>query len=261
MAHRTLIGGTSYEISGGKALINGSGYHIAGGKTLVNGTSYDISFGTPASSLAIGSSLYFNVNGAEKEFWVVQQGLPSSLYDNSCNGTWLLMKDIYETRQWHSSDRNSYSSSTIHTYLNGTFLGLFDTDIQTAIKEVKIPYRPGTSGTTVNSGPNGLPAKIFLLSGYEVGFTASDSGYFPADGVKLSYFDSGKETPALNKRIAYLNGSATDWWLRSPSTYSTYQVGFVSRRGTNGSSKSSDLYGVRPAFVLPSDFDITNYLS
>ena len=45
---------------------------------------------------AIGSIVKLKVNGAAKEFIVVHQGKPSSLYDESCNGTWLLMKDIYE---------------------------------------------------------------------------------------------------------------------------------------------------------------------
>lgn len=45
MAHKTLIGGTAYEISGGKTLIGGTAYSLAKGRTLVGGTGYDISFG------------------------------------------------------------------------------------------------------------------------------------------------------------------------------------------------------------------------
>lgn len=44
MAHKTLIGGTAYEIKGGKTLVGGTAYEIKGGKTLVGGTAYDISF-------------------------------------------------------------------------------------------------------------------------------------------------------------------------------------------------------------------------
>lgn len=43
MAHKTLIGGTSYEVSGGKTLVDGTAYSITGGRTLVDGTGYDIS--------------------------------------------------------------------------------------------------------------------------------------------------------------------------------------------------------------------------
>ena len=59
--------------------------------------------------------------------------------------------------------------------MNSTFLNLFDANIQAKIKQIKIPYRPG-SGTsqTINSGANGLSAKIFLLSDREVGYTQSN---------------------------------------------------------------------------------------
>lgn len=44
MGQRTLIDGTAYTISGGRAKINGTSYNIKGGTTLVNGTAYNISF-------------------------------------------------------------------------------------------------------------------------------------------------------------------------------------------------------------------------
>lgn len=45
MAHKTLINGTAYSVSGGKTLVNGTGYSIKNGKTLVGGTAYGIEFG------------------------------------------------------------------------------------------------------------------------------------------------------------------------------------------------------------------------
>lgn len=45
MGHKTLIGGTAYEISGGKTLVNGTAYSIDKGKTLVGGTAYEVGFG------------------------------------------------------------------------------------------------------------------------------------------------------------------------------------------------------------------------
>ena len=205
------------------------------------------------SSLAVGTTVRLNINNSPKEFIIVHQGKPSSIYDESCNGTWLLMKDIYENRQWHSSDVNKLESSTIHSYLNSTFLNLFDSNIKDAIKQVKIPYRKnGGSGGTNQSGANGLSCKIFLLSGYEVGWTSSDNQYFPQDGAKLSYFESGTGTSANNKRIAKLNGSAAGWWLRSPHTNRTNYVWHVYISGNYIGDNPSKSYGIRPAFILPS---------
>lgn len=205
------------------------------------------------STKAVGSTVKLKVDGSLKEFIVVHQGKPSSMYDESCNGTWLLMKDCYVSRAWHSSNINKYESSDIHSYLNNTFINLFDSNIKDAIKQVKLPYRKnGGSGGQDQSGANGLLCKIFLLSGYEVGWTTSDNSYFPVDGAKLAYFESGTGTSANNKRIAYLNGSAALWWLRSPSTSNTYNVWSVYSGGYCDYNYASNSYGIRPALVLPS---------
>lgn len=209
--------------------------------------------GIPAGTLAVRATVKVPVNGAAREFIVIHQGRPAAMYDESCNGTWLLMKDCYENRQWHSSNNNDCAASTIHSYLNGAFLNLFDANIQAAIKQVKIPYRKnGGSGGTDQTGANGLSCKVFLLSGYEVGWTTSTSSYFPVDGAKLSYFEAGTGSSADNKRIAKLNGSATSWWLRSPHTGSTSYVWGVHSSGAYYHSLAGNSNGVRPALVLDS---------
>lgn len=203
------------------------------------------------STKAVGSTVKLTVNGKAREFIVVHQGKPSSVYDESCNGTWLLMKDIYENRVWQSGNINKYESSDIHSYLNNTFLKLFDSNIQGAIKQVKLPYRKnGGSGGTTQQGANGLPCKIFLLSAPEVHYEHSyiDSG----EGAVLSYFASCVTNNADSKRVAYLSGSAAYWWLRSPYTRSTNLVWLVRSDGNYDYYYASNSYGIRPALVLPS---------
>ena len=213
---------------------------------------------TKLGSMSVGSTVKLKLGGTARDFLVVHQGLPSSMYDSSCNGTWLLLKDIYTTRTWDSSN-NDYKNSDIHSYLNGTFLNLFDNDIKNAIKQVKIPYQNGTgSGGSVASGANGLSCKIFLLSGYELGWTTSDNSYFPRDGAKLSYFSSGTSSSANNKRIANYNGSATLWWLRSPLTGNTDLVWDVYSGGSCGGWYCDGTCGVRPALVLDSSLSVSN---
>lgn len=256
-AHKTIINGTAYEVKGGKCMVNGTVYNILKGRTLIDGTGYDIalsSAGTKIETLNVGQSVYANVGGVRKEFIVVHQGLPSSLYDASCDGTWLLMKDIYDNRQWNSRNSNAYETSDINTYLNGPFFNLFDSNIQGIIKQVKIPYRKnGGSGDADQSGANGLSAKIFLLSGYEVGWTTSNHELFPQDGAKLSYFESGTGTSANKKRIAYLDGSAAIWWLRSPSIGYTDRVWRIGAGGSYDYNNVFSSFGIRPALILPSD--------
>lgn len=205
------------------------------------------------SSKAIGSTIKLKVNGSAKDFIVVHQGKPSSVYDDSCNGTWLLMKDIYENRQWHSSNTNDYANSTIHSYLNSTFLNLFESNIKNAIKQVKLPYRKGSgTSTTVTSGSNGLSAKIFLLSATETSF---DFSYMPSgEGAELAYFKGCADNSSDSKRVAKLNGSAASWWLRSPNCGSNFSSGAlgVSSCGDWDFGYCSYSLGIRPALILPS---------
>ena len=204
------------------------------------------------SSKAIGSTIKLKVNGSARNFIVVHQGKPSSVYDDSCNGTWLLMQDIYENRAWHSSNTNDYANSTIHSYLNSTFLNLFESNIKNAIKQVKLPYRKGSgTSTTVTSGSNGLSAKIFLLSATETSFNFSS--YMPSgEGAELAYFKGCADNSTDSKRVAYLNGSATVWWLRSPRCYGFYSALCVYSNGDWGNYNCSYSYGIRPALILPS---------
>ena len=201
---------------------------------------------------AVGSIVKIKVNGASKDFIVVQQGNPNtSTYDSSCAGTWLLMKDIYTTSTF--GNNNSYKDSSIHTYLNGTFYNLIDSDIRAAIKQVKIPYLNGTGGGdgSLATGANGLSTKVFLLSGYEVGWTTSDDINFPKDGIRLAYFGSG--SGGNSKRVAYNGSSADRWWLRSPHTDNHGSVWAVNTEGSYDAGRwnyHSD--GVRPALILPS---------
>ena len=209
------------------------------------------------SSKAIGSTIKLKVNGSAKDFIVVHQGKPSSVYDDSCNGTWLLMKDIYENRAWHSSNTNDYANSTIHSYLNSTFLNLFESNIKNAIKQVKLPYRKGSgTSTTVTSGSNGLSAKIFLLSATETSFSFS---YMPSgEGAELAYFKGCADNSSDSKRVAKLNGSAAVWWLRSPVCNYSNRALYVNSNGDWGNFYCSDSYGIRPALILPSSLLVSD---
>ena len=259
MSHKTLISGTAYEVVGGAQMIDGTKFQMGGGKTILGGTGYDIPFATgiPIGNLAVGSAVALNIGN----FIVVHQGKPSSLYDDSCNGTWLLMKDIYEKRRWNSERVNDYANSEINSYLNGTFFTLLDSKAQKAIKEVKIPYRAGSGyGPNITSGENGLLVKSFLLSATEVNLGAPYEP--PNEGACLSYFSGTKQGTGDAKRIAYLNGSATAWWTRSPFCYRDLGARRAITVDSIGSNSAEDCNvgawtGIRPALIVSPKTKVT----
>ena len=208
---------------------------------------------TRLCNMAVGSTVKIKVNGTVKDFIIVQQGNPdSTIYDSSCDGTWLLMQDIYENRAWHSSNTNDYANSDIYSYLNSTFFDLIDADIHKDIKQVKIPYRKdsGTS-TTITSGSNGLSAKIFLLSATEISF--SFTTYMPSgEGTELAYFKGCADSSSDSKRVAHLNGSTALWWLRSPRCDTSGYALCVNSDGSWNNNSCASSLGIRPALILPS---------
>ena len=213
--------------------------------------------GATAGSLAVGSSVFTNVNGTKTEFIVVHQGKPSSLYDDSCNGTWLLMKDVYEKHQWDPTETNQYANSNINTWLNNDFLTKFDSEVKNIITQVKIPYGAGNKESTVYSGSNGLSVKVFLLGGYEVGWTTGNNSYLVIDGTKLDYFEYGTGTEANNKRVALFDGGTSGWWTRTPVRINKDVAFNVSYNGSIRNNYVFANLGIRPAFIIPYETNIS----
>lgn len=261
MGHFARVNGVGREIASGWTKVNGIEREISLGRTQIKGVGYDIPFNTILGKLPVGASVFTNLDGELREFIVVQQGLPSSMYSETCNDTWLLMKDVYADGVWPDIIDN----------LDSIFLPKFDAEIQNKIKQVKIPYYTGKSQDKVYSGEQGETCTIFFLSAKELGLVDTWN-WIPNDGVLLSYFYNGAGDAANQRRIAYLNGKPTEWWTRSkqtrtggdPADVNAHTVGSDGDHSTmhikthhvhpDGSQFWSNASsGMRPAFIMPSD--------
>ena len=202
------------------------------------------------SAKNVGDTIYIKENGTRQPYLIVHKGSPSTAYSGFDNGVVVLRKDIHSKGVYDSST-NDYANSDLHSWGNNTFLNTIDSEIRNQIMNVKIPYRRGTSGSSVSSGANGLQCKVFFLSTKEVDSTES---YSPNEGAVFSYFKGGGDS----KRIARYNGQADYWWLRSPYrtyddyAYNVFPDGDVVYHVYWGSC------GRRPAFVLPSSLFVSD---
>ena len=196
-----------------------------------------LSSGPTAGSLAIGDIVWVNVGGEQKEYLVVHQGLPTTSYDSSCDGTWLLARYLQTELPFGSKDgayfTNNYLESKAHEYLNGQFLEMLDSATKNAIKQVNIPY-PYHGQTTVS-------AKVFVISSEEVGYAGSGA---------LDYFYSVNN---FARRCGFSAGSYQHWALRTPVESSYYE--HITEYGYRESYSSGNA-GVRPAFILDKDTPI-----
>ena len=96
-------------------------------------------------------------------------------------------------------------------------------------------------GTVTKNTAYELTDKVFLASETEVG------GGDAADGSTLYEFFEG----ATNAdRIKYLNGSARQWWLRTPASWSAGSVRFVNADGGWGTNYALYTNGLAPACII-----------
>ncbi len=205
-------------------------------------------------SKAVGSIVKLTVGGSPRNFIIVHQGKPSSMYDESCNGTWLLMEEAHERQKFHSVATNDYALSDANKYLNGSFLNLLDAGIVKSIRWAKIPYRPGDGhDQTVASGGSGLPVRVFLLSVNEVAGIVYQAA---RDGAQLAYF-SGLSSPNA-KFKATLDKARVHWWTRTPDCNPYGQTNEVCCISADGAAFTSiantyeTSFALRPALILPS---------
>ncbi|MBE6722011.1 MAG: hypothetical protein E7572_05935 [Ruminococcaceae bacterium] len=208
------------------------------------------SSGKKLSDLPVGSLLKISESGVPQQYIVVHQGNPdTSIYDASCNGTWVLRKYALDTpRAISTSNLRNYSTSDMHTFLSNTFIPTLSTNIL----QIKVPYiyTPNSSVFHLYTGSDGLSVKAFLLSYTELGgINATNNA---GEGSKLAYFSAGDNIAEANSlRTAYtIGGTNIQWWTRSPFygqstwTYYLYFSGYFSSYESNISQY------VRPAMIL-----------
>lgn len=242
------VGGVARKVKSGYIGVNGVARKFFAG-------------GTPLSTLAVGQEVQIKENGVPTLYIVVQQGRPNYTYsdglgyDVSCEGTWLLRKQVLVSMKFHSANQTAeYKTSLVHTYLNGEFLTYFSPIVQNGIKLVKIPYKMNGKDTTILANENGLPTKAFALSMTELGL------HGPAgEGMLLQYFTYDDDSQSNQARIAYdSGGTARGYFSRTPDVNRVYEV---TASGNDSFSYAQYTNFVRPCIILPSDFAIEELVS
>ena len=156
-------------------------------------------------------------------------------------------------KEWNTSDDNTWSSSSLNTYLNGTYLtslGTLAEKIATTtwkvrggsstylydVPKIAYQYEVGSSALTTTTD-----AKIGLMYVSDYGFAADPSGWT----TKLSSYNSN-----TSKNWLYLR--STEWTLSrySDTTISAFTVFSTGR--VYGDLAVTLSYAVRPSFNLES---------
>ena len=164
-------------------------------------------------------------------------------------------------KQWHSSESNTWSSSSLNTYLNGTYLtslgtladkiatttwkvgGNTSANISGVVPKTAYQYEVGSSASSTT-----VDKKIGLMYVSDYYYSASPSawtlvGYNSSDATK-------DYRAATSTNWLYLG--STEWTISRDSDYSSYAFRVTSTGDVNFSIVDSRSFAVRPSFNLES---------
>lgn len=235
MAHKTLISGTAYSVTGGRELIGGTGYGCKAGKTLIGGTAFTVPFskGIPLSTITPGAILYLNESGSPAQFCVAKHDYEADL--NGAGLSLVVRKGSYSQSTFGTSATgNSYASSVINERLKTYASTVIDERIRESIRSIKIQITNGYG----NAEKTTMDTKCFILSVTELGFK-SNASYYNEEGTVLQ--------TAAELRVA-------GQWTRTPYIqYNDKQRVFaLNSNGRATATVYAETKGIVPAFTLPS---------
>ena len=146
-----------------------------------------------------------------------------------------------------ATNEGGWDESEMRTSTMATLLSQLPSDLQSVIKQVNKKATAGGASTSITTSAD----KLWLLAEVEVDGTTS-AGYAD-EGEQYEYWKTVKDGTVAADRIKYLSngsGSASSWWLRSPSvSYSTDFRYFIST-GTVGNGSANYTRGVSFGFCV-----------
>ena len=258
MAHRTLIGGTGYTVTGGTDLIDGTARSRTAGRTLVDGTAYAIGFGGLDADFSknswrtiiaacqnkqvpdtwnVGDSCNMTINKKTYAIDIIGKN-----HDDYADGSGkapltFQMHTTYATQyKMNGAEYNNCGWKNCLVRTSNAFPKLkqvMPAEVVAALKAVTKKTTAGGASSAIDTTADTL----FLLSEIEVQGTRTHS--YAGEGTQYAYY----QTAANRKKNRA-------WYLRSPRISST---SCFCRTGWNGEadwSVASEVDGIAAAWCF-----------
>ena len=195
--------------------------------------------GKAASIWSVGDKKTVNINGANYQVQIIGFDHDTKTSGGKAGITFQLVDCLNSTYQMNSSDTNSggWTSCKMRSSTMNTLLTSLPSELQKVIKAVnKLTSidRTGNLNTTSD--------KLFLLSEKEICGTTAYSK--DGEGSQYAYYKAG------NSRVKKVNGSASDWWERSPNWGDSSSFCNIYLTGDLGSDNASKSCGVSFCFCV-----------
>ena len=196
--------------------------------------------GSVPSSWVVGNSKTMTINGTSYQVDIIGKNHDTYAAGGTAPLTFQLHDCYADTKQMNSSNTNSggWTSCAMRQTHLPAILALMPTEVQNGIREVNKLTSAGSKSSTINTTAD----KLFLLSEIEIfgSVRYSKSG----EGTQYDYYKAG------NSKVKNRNGSAADWWERSPRASSSAYFCLVLSNGNAYSGSASYAHGVAFGFCF-----------
>ena len=196
--------------------------------------------GSVPSTWVVGNSKTMTINGTSYQVDIIGKN-----HDTYTNGgkaplTFQLHDCYGETKNMNSSNTNSggWKNSAMRTTHLPAILTLMPTEVQNGIREVSKKASVGGASSTIET----VSDKLFLLS--EVEIFGSTTYSAAGEGTQYDYYKAG------NSKVKKQNGSAADWWERSPRASDSTRFCLVYSYGSANNGFASGACGVAFGFCF-----------
>ena len=182
----------------------------------------------------------------EEEHMITIIGKSHDTYSSGANVgtkaplTFQLVDSLATKYPMHSSRTNLYTESDMFNTTLDSLATLMPEIVYDSTAPVWKQTAEGGTEDPSNITENG--ESVFLLSETEVFGTISNS--YSGEGTQYAYYAAG------NSKVKKVNGTATNWWLRSPDKETSTRYCRVSSSGSVGDYYANTEYGISYAFCF-----------
>ena len=169
----------------------------------------------------VGDSKTVNIGGTNYEVQIIGFNHDDKVSGGKAAYSFQLVDCLNQTQQMNTSNTNTggWNGSAMRGRMS-TYKSQLPAALRNVIKTVK--KKSGTGGGS-SSGTQQTNDDLFLLSEIEIFGTTTYS--VAGEGTQYEWYKAG------NSRIKKVNGSAGNWWERSPYSGDTYTFCYVSSSG------------------------------
>ena len=188
----------------------------------------------------VGDTKTVNIGGVNYQVQIIGFNHDDLTSGGKAGITFQMVDCLNATAQMNSSNTNvgGWNSSAMRSRMS-TYLSQLPSALQSVIKSVN--KKSGT-GNGSSSGTQTTSDKLFLLSEIEIFGTTTYS--VSGEGNQYEWYKAG------NSRIKKVNGSANDWWERSPYSGGTGNFCIVYSDGSANNDNANGSGGVSFGFCV-----------